>query len=47
MLVRELASDDSNTIIENDVVTQWYFKRRAHKKTALIFETNQAYLHLQ
>ena len=47
MLVRELASDDSNIIIENDVVTQGSFKRRVNKKTTLIFEINQAYLHLQ
>ena len=46
-VVRELASDDSNTIIENDVVTQVSFKRRAQKKTALMFEINQACLHLQ
>ena len=46
-VVRELASDDSNTIIENDMVTQGSFKRRAHKKTVLMFEINQVCLHLQ
>lgn len=46
-VVGELASDDSNTVIENDMVTQGYFKRRTQKKTALMLEINQACINLQ
>ena len=43
----DLANDNSNTIVQNEAVTSTTFNRRAQKKTSLMFEINQACLHLQ